>query len=416
MKIGVISHWYDPEGGAAAGPGTIARAISARGHEVHVVTGFPNYPTGKVFDGYRVKFYQRETMSGDVVVHRSPIYPSHDRKPLHRMANYASFAISGAAVASSVLRSCDAVLVYSSPATAALPAIVLGSFTNVPFVMQIQDLWPDTVANSGFIADREMSKRITRPLEQFCNLTYRRAHSIAVTSPGMATLLAERNVDPKKMLYVPNWADESNFTPRPLNPKLKADLGLSRRFVAMYAGNLGEMQDLDTIVAAARLLHGYNDIEIALVGAGVAEQRLRTLVENHRLENVTFIPAQPFSRMSDLLAVGDVQLVTLKNIPLYGATTPSKLQANLAAGRPIVASLAGDGKKIVLNANAGRVTTPGSPRALAEGIREMYSLSEHERAALGHNGRCYYMQNFSERVCGDRLTKMLVSAAEAVRP
>lgn len=410
MRIGFISHWYDPEGGSAAVPGTIARALSERGHEVQVVTGFPIYPTGRVFEGYNVRPYQREALAG-VTVHRSPIYPSHDTRASRRMLNYLSFAASGSVTAMSRLRSCDVIYVYSSPATAAIPGLIMHAIGK-PYVMHVHDLWPDTVSHSEFI-DGHTAASINRTLHHFCNLTYRKATTIAVTAPGMADILTSRSVPKDKICYVPNWADERSFIPNEPDGNLKRSLGLSRPFVAMYAGNLGEMQGLDVVVAAANRLRSRRDIEFAFVGAGVAEPHLRQHVARLGLDNVQFIPPQPFSRMAQTLAIGDVQLISLKDVPLFRATIPSKLQANLSAGRPIVAAVAGDAARIVNESGAGWSTRPGDSVALAARVAEMSSLPASARESMSHSARKYYQAEFSERVIGDRLSSILVEAARA---
>jgi colanic acid biosynthesis glycosyl transferase WcaI len=413
MRLGMVSHWYDPEGGAAAGPGTIARALRDRGHDVDVVTGFPTYPVGRVFDGYRQRPYQREVLEG-VTVHRAPIFPSHDTRAARRAANYLSFALSGSAVALRALRDADAVLVYSTPATAAVPALVTRTVLGKPFVVQIQDLWPQTVTSSGFL-EGESVDRAERVLHRFCDHVYSRAHTVAVTSPGMAELVTARGVRREKVSLVPNWADEKSFRPVTADPALAASLGLSRPFTVMYAGNFGEMQALETVLDAAHLLRDRPEVGFALVGAGVSETRLREQAERLGLDNVAFVPPQPFSRMSDILALGDVQLVSLKDVPLLRSTLPSKLQANLAAGRPVIGAVAGDAARVIHESGAGLAVAPGDSEALATAVLSLAGLDNQERADLSHKALAYYAAEFSEKVVGDRLSDLLVQAAEQGR-
>jgi glycosyltransferase involved in cell wall biosynthesis len=231
----------------------------------------------------------------------------------------------------------------------------------------------------------------------------------------MATLIANRGIQVDKISWVPNWADESAFRPTPRDPALSARLGPSRRFTAMYAGNLGEMQALETVVEAAALLRNRTDIGFALVGAGVVAERLRAQVAELGLDNVQFLPPQPFDRMAQVLALGDTQLVTLKDAPLFASTLPSKLQANLAAGKPVVGAVRGDAAGVIRAAKAGDVTTPEDPRELAEAVVRQASLSPDELNAMGRRARAYYEANFSERVVGDRLTDLLETAARTRR-
>jgi len=405
----MISHWYDPEGGAAAGPGTIARALRDRGHEVHVVTGFPHYPGGTVFPGYRIGPYQRETLDG-VTVHRSAIYPSHDSRRANRAANYLSFAASGAFNAVTRLPRMDAGLVYSTPATAAIPGMALRALRGVPYVAWIQDLWPQTVTSSGFIGGGSTG-RTERVLHRFCDAVYRGASTIAVTSPGMRRLVEDRGVDPGKIEFVPNWADEASFAPVTATADLRVELGPFRPFTAMYAGNFGELQGLHTVVDAAAVLRDEPSIGFVLVGGGSVEQRLRSRVAGLGLDNVRFVAAQPFARMSEVLAAGDVQLISQKDVLLSRSTLPSKVQANLAAGRPVIGAVAGDAAEVITTSGAGYVCAPEEPLALAAAVRKMASLGAGERAAMGAAGRGYYQEHFSERVVGDHLSLLLAGAS-----
>lgn len=414
MRIGMLSHWYDPEGGAAAGPGTIARALHARGHQVDVVTGFPIYPTGRVADGYRLRPYQREVLRG-ITVHRAPIYPSHDTRAARRMANYLSYAASGSAVAAAALRHCDVLYVYSTPATAAIPALPLSAVTGQKIVTHIQDLWPQTVTASGFVEADARSGRMESVLHRYCDAVYRRSHAVAVTSPGMAHLIGERGVPAQRVHFVPNWAEESSFYPTPPDADLRHALGLADRFTVMYAGNFGEMQQLDTLLDAARLLRADQGIQIALVGGGVMADHLRARVDGEDLSNVRFVASQPFSRMSDVLALGDVQLVSLKDVPLYRSTLPSKLQATLAAGRPVIGALAGDAAQVVTESGAGLVTRPGDSEGLAQAIRTMHASGSDRLQEMGRAGRLHYEATYSEQAVGDRLESILLAASAGRR-
>lgn len=413
MKVGFITHWYDPEGGAAAGPGTIARAIRERGHDVEVLTGFPIYPSGRVAPGYRISPYKRESMDG-ITIHRTAIYPSHDRSATRRMANYLSYAATGALVAPAVLRSCDVLFVYSTPATAAIPALPIRALWKTPMVVQIQDLWPQTVTASGFV-EGGRAGRMERAIHLYCDLVYQLAHTIAVTSPGMAELIHSRGIGEGKIKLLPNWAEERSFYPTERDPQIAAQLGLDERFTVMYAGNFGEMQNLETVLDAARHLRDLGNCQIVLVGGGVARERLAQRVSKEKIDNVRLIDPVPFSLIANVLALADVQLVSLKDTPLYRATLPSKLQANLAVGRPVIGAVAGDAADVIRRSGAGIVTRPGDAGELANAIRYLYDLAPAERLRMGSNGRRYYETNFSETAIGDRLCELLATAAVDAR-
>ncbi len=407
--VGMITQWYDPERGSASMPGIISRSLVERGHEVDVVTGFPNYPSGNVYPGYAVRLYQRERIRG-VTVHRAPLYPSHDSQPFRRAANFLSFAAAASVAAWRRLADVDVVLVHSTPATVAIPALTLKALRRKPYVVHIQDLWPQTVLSSGFL-EESGSSGMERILNRFCDSVYRHADTIAVTAPGMVELVARRGVDPRKIAFMPNWADEKAFRPAPRDPDLARALGIDRSFTVMYAGNFGEFQALDMLIDAATLLRDRQDIGFALVGGGVEEAHLRSMVLERGLRTVTFIGPQPFERMATILALGDVQFVGLKDQPLFRATLPSKLQGILAAGRPLIGALSGDAADVVRASGAGPVVDQRSASDLAHAICSASESSPGGLRARGTAGRDYYSTQFSEQVVGDRLSALLQEAA-----
>ena len=195
LKIGLLSQWYDPEPGSAAVPGVLARSLAARGHSVQVVTGFPNYPTGRVMAGYRVARRLNEETDGGVAVRRVALYPSHDGSSLKRFVNYTSFAVSATANALPLLRSMDALWVYNSPATIGLPSWLTSAAGGPPHVMHVLDLWPDSIAFSGLAGSRSYSA-MAPLLERWCRFTYDQAASIACISLGVLDELVRSGSSP----------------------------------------------------------------------------------------------------------------------------------------------------------------------------------------------------------------------------
>lgn len=394
MRVGMISQWYDPEGGSAAVAGATCRALAALGHDMHVLTGFPNYPTGRIYPGYRVRPYQYEYRSG-VHVHRVPLVPSRDRSALRRAVTYLSFGAS-AAGRLRILRSVDAWIVFATPATAALPALVARSLYRRPYLLFVQDLWPDTVVESGFVRSGRMLDLTVRGLQAFCDTAYRSAAAVVASAPGMAELIRDRGVPAEKLSVVPNWVDESVFRPVPRDRALARRLGIRPAgdgFVLMYAGSLGDLQGLETAVAAVRSLADLPGLQLVFVGSGVAEPRLRAAAAG--ASNVLFLGQQPPHRMAELLALGDAQLVSLRDLPLLRSTLPSKLQATLAAGRPVIGAVPGDAARLIEQSGAGVTVPPGDAPALAAAVRRLYALDAGTREAMGQAGRRYYL----ERLC-----------------
>jgi glycosyltransferase involved in cell wall biosynthesis len=407
MRLGMISQWYDPESGSAAVAGGICRSLAALGHEMHVLTGFPNYPTGRIYPGYRMRPYQYERRSG-VHVHRVPLIPSHDRSAVRRATTYLSFGASAAA-RHRILRSVDAWLVFSTPATVALPAMVAHALYRRPYVLLIQDLWPDTVVASRFVRPGRMLRTAVRGIHAFCDATYRGAAAVVVTAPGMAGVLAGRGVPAGKLSVVPNWVDESVYRPVGRDRALARRLGLDGSFVVMYAGSLGDLQGLDAAIDAARLLADVPDLRLVFVGSGVAEHRLRDAARG--LDRVLFLGQQPPARMADLMALSDVQLISLRDLPLFHATLPSKVQATLAAGRAIVGAVPGDAADLIARSGAGLTVPPGDPPALAAAIRHLHGLGAAACAAMGRAGHRFYLDHLSARVGGGALADTLRRAA-----
>jgi colanic acid biosynthesis glycosyl transferase WcaI len=396
MRIGFVTQWYEPETGAAAHPTIIAEALRNRGHEVCVVTGFPNYPTGRIDAAYRMGFRaQRERLSGIDVV-RVPLMPSHDDSAVRRGVAYLSFALSSLR-ASGPLSRCDVVLVYASPATASLAAVAVHAWRGVPFVLYVQDLWPDSVTASGFIRSSRLSRATERLLHRLCDATYRRAECVLTIAPGMRDRVIARGLHPSRVRTVYNWVDETLLRPTDPDGDLARSLGVSERFTIMYAGGMGPLQHLDTVILAMARLTDLPDVHLLLVGEGVARSRLETLSrELGQADRVTFVPPQPLSKMAATLSIGDGQLVSLQDVPVMHSTIPSKLQACMAAGRPILCAAPGDAARLVAAAGCGAATSPGDPVSLAGAIRRFRALPPSQLRALGESGRSYYLDQLSQ--------------------
>lgn len=399
MRIAFISQWFDPETGSAAIPGSIARALSDRGHEVTVITGFPNYPIGTLYPGYRMRLLQRETR-GPLAVLRVPMYPAHGSSGLKRAAFFLSFMLSASTWGAWLVRRNDVVLVYSTSATVGLAGVVMKRVFRKPVVLYVEDLWPDSVLASGMV--RGPAARVAwSSLSRLASWGYQAATRIAVISPGMQRILGERGVPAGKFDLVYNWVDEEVFSPRPARTA-------SNRFEVMYAGNLGDVQGLHTAIRAVACLADRPEIHLRLVGGGVAEPSLRLLARDIGVDDrVHFDGVRPLSEMADVLAEAQVQLVCLRDLPMFTATMPSKTQAILACGRPAVVSAPGDVAALVEKAGAGRAVKPEDPEALAAAIRELADMQPTELEELGRSGRRFYERELCASVGAARLEEAL---------
>lgn len=385
----MLTQWFDPEPtfkGLA-----FAKGLRERGHEVEVLTGFPNYPGGKVYKGYRIRPFQREVMAGIPVI-RVPLYPSHDTSAIRRGANYATFALSAATIGAVAVKPADVMYVYHPPATVALPAMMIRSMRRIPFVYDIQDLWPDTLDATGMVNNKSLRKMVDR----WCRWTYRAAARIVVLSPGFKEMLVARGVPGGKIEVIYNWCDEAQIPKTPKNESLEKELGFSGRFNVLFAGTMGKGQALDAVLdAAGRIQDRIPEVQFVFVGGGIDVDRLKGVSRERRLGNVLFLPRRPISEIGEILNLADVLLVHLKDAPLFRITIPSKIQAYLAVGRPILAGVRGDAAELVRLAGAGVDFQPENPESLSEAVEKLYRMPRARLEEMGNNGRRYYREKLS---------------------
>lgn len=395
MRLLTLSQWYDPEPnfkGLA-----LATALQAKEHTVTAVTGFPNYPSGKIYPGYRLRWRQWETMNG-VRVLRVPLYPDHSYSGVKRILNYFSFALSASTLGAALCGPADVMWVYHPPLTVGIPAWWIGLLRRIPFVYEVQDLWPETLAATGMFRSAAAASWMNR-LAQF---VYRRAAAITVISPGFKRNLIAKGVPAEKIHVISNWADEELYRPVARDESLAFESGLANRFNIMFAGNIGAAQALETVLEAAELLRDLPRAQFVLIGDGVSVKALRQATQERGLSNVRWIDRQPAERMSHWFALADVMLVHLKRDPLFEITIPSKTMAYLACGRPILCAVAGDTADLVRSAGAGITCAPQDPPELAHAVRDLYAMSCEQREAMGEAGRRAFLENYTQAVLVNR--------------
>ncbi|MEV0155916.1 glycosyltransferase family 4 protein [Micromonospora sp. NPDC050686] len=408
-RVAFVTQWFPPE--PAAIPLGLARALRNQGLDVGVLTGVPNYPTGRVTPGYSAWRRSSETRDG-FPIRRTPLYPSHDQSALRRATNYLSYAASSTLLGGPMLRSADVALVYSSPATAATAAIAARRRWGLPYVLMVMDLWPDSIFSTGFF-DPGRGRRIAEgTLHWFTDRTYRLAAHVTVTCPGMREVLIARGVPPEKVSVIYNWADEKLMQPTEPDPRLRAELGLTDGFVVMYGGNVGAAQGLDVAVRAMAKLRDLPDVHLVLVGEGIERPVLRSLVDKLELRTVHFVDRVAPDRMAAFMAAADLQLVSLADEPLFQITMPSKVQSIMACGQPLLVCAPGDAARVVEDASAGFTTPPGDPAALARVIRHARGVPRPDLIAMGRNGRNHYLRVMSEEINSLRLAGLLAAAAQ----
>ncbi|MBI5302892.1 MAG: glycosyltransferase family 4 protein [Chloroflexi bacterium] len=405
MRILVLSQWYPPE------PDTrihlLAKTLVARGHQVTAITGFPNYPSGHLYPGYSIRWRQWEIRDG-VQVLRVPLYPNHNQSSIKRIANYASFALSASFLGAAWCGPADVMWVYHPPLTIGLPAWCISRLRRIPFVYEIQDLWPETLAATGMFR----SRRGMALVDRFARGVYARASAITVISPGFKRNLIAKGVPADKIHVIPNWADEELYYPVPRDETLAHEYGLLGKFNIIYGGNLGAAQSLDNVLNAATLLNDLPDTQFVLVGDGVEEERLQRAVRERDIRNVRLIGRQPAEKMAQFFAWADALLVHLRRDPLFEITIPGKTIAYLACGRPILGAIAGDAAEMIRNAQAGIICAPEDPAALARAVRQLHAMPHTQREAMGQSGRRAFLDHYTRTVLIGRYEELFTQIAD----
>lgn len=404
MRVLFLTQWYKPE--PAPLQHDLARSLVAKGHNVTVLTGFPNYPSGRLYPGYRVKLLQREVLDGVPLV-RVPLYPEHSRSAIGRVLNYASFSASAATLGMTAVARPDVLFVYHPPLTVGVPAYILSRLWRVPYVIQIQDMWPETLSATGMLHNR----RVLESIGQFASWVYSKAEAICVISPGFRRNLLAKGVPDNKIYTISNWIDPDNSTCSAPDEALAIKLGLAQRFNVMFAGNLGEAQDLETVIAAAELLKDLDRVQFVFVGDGVAMPHLQAEVIRRSVGNVKFLGRYDIEQMQRLYALADVLLIHLKDEPLFRITIPSKTFAYMATGKPILAAVAGDAADVVEAVGAGITCPPSSPEQLANAVRRLYGMDPDALRAFGDNGRQAAETTYSRQNLTQHIEQVLLAAA-----
>jgi colanic acid biosynthesis glycosyl transferase WcaI len=405
MRILIVSPHYDPEPFRVS---DVARELKARGHDVEVLTCLPNYPAGTFYPGYGLRGPYREVLDG-IRIMRVPLVPRGSGTAVRLMLNYASFAFVTALVALWIgRRRWDTVFVFQlSPVTAAFPATILRAVFGTPVVAWVQDLWPESVGSSGLGRSRALYA-IARAVSGWI---YRRCDRVLGTSRAFGPRLQALGVAPERFEYLPQWA-ETFFVPR-ADRSPPADAASWRSgFPVMFAGNIGRVQGLDTVLAAAEITRDDEEIKWVFVGDGSAREWLRSEVKRRALqERVFLVDRRPADQMPTLFAEAGAMLVSLKRDETMALTVPAKVQSYLAAGRPIVASIDGEAARVVVESGAGLAAPAGDPSALADIVRTLKALPRAELDAMGERGRSFSLEHFGRERCLDQLERSLERTA-----
>lgn len=389
MKLLIWSQHFWPEN---FGINHLAICLVKQGHDVTVLTGKPNYPNGQTYPGYSTIGFHEELWEGMRIV-RIPMLPRGRGSAFRLALNYLSFIVSGYFLAPFALRSMrfDAIFVYAiSPLLQTLPAIWISWLKRAPLSVWVQDLWPESLRATGFIQNNLVLTAVSRVVRHI----YIHCDSILIQSEAFRPFVLRMCGQPNKIHYFPNAILPlgSNYLDKSLPNSLLTDI--EGAFSIVFAGNIGQAQSVSTILSAARHLASVPKIHFFIIGAGSELESMTSEISTMQLTNIRMTGSLPQSSMPRIFAAASALLVTLASDPALDATIPSKLQGYLAAGKPIIASMNGEGARIVEAAQAGLTCPAGDGKALAATVLCLYKMTREERCSFGANGRLYANTHF----------------------
>jgi colanic acid biosynthesis glycosyl transferase WcaI len=396
-----VSHYFHPEVGA---PQTrileTVQRLSARGHEITVLTGFPNYPDGVVPEPYRGHLLMRERL-GDARVIRTPIYPAPNRGFGRRLLNHASFSISSVLAAALPQRP-DVVMAETPPLFTAVSAVAIARLRRAPLILNVADLWPDSAVQLGALRN----PRAIALAERMERFAYRHSAAITVATGGIRRALLDRGEPSDKVIHLANAVDVERFAAlEPLHDP-------PRRVI--YCGTVGLAQGVGTLLDAAAKLAA-PELEVLIVGDGAEREELTRRAEAEHLDNVRFLGRVSRERVPGLLGSADIAVLSLRDLPLFEDALPSKLLEYMAAGRPVVASAAGDVAALLERARGGVVCPPEDAEALAQAIDRLAADPAWARE-LGAGGRRYVSAHYSRDAFVDRLEEIMRRTSAGLLP
>lgn len=399
MKVMLVSQYFYPEQFKC---NDVAFDLVKRGYEVTVATGIPNYPDGKFFNGYGIFKKRKEKINGVNVI-RIPLVPRGKGRGFEIAINGFSWALIASVWAffHALRNKYDYVLVHeSSPVTQAFPATVIKKMQRIPFYFWVLDLWPESLTSAGGVTNKYVLGFFT----SMVRFLYKQSDKILISSKGFKHSICAKGNFADKMIYFPNWAEDV----------IDTDLAsyeipqLPDGFKVMFAGNIGEAQDFEHILAAAHKLKDNKEIKWIILGSGrKKEWVINYIKENGLQDTVHLMGSYPVDAMPAFFSKADVMLVSLKDELIFNLTVPAKLQAYMAAGKPVVAMLNGDAAQLVDEAKCGLASSAGNSDGLVHNILQLKDMNKDELTSLGMNGREFYKKYFDKTRCIDHLCELL---------
>lgn len=399
MRILVISQYFWPENFRV---NDLCLELKNRGHQITVLTGLPNYPSGKFYKGYKFFNNKNEIWNG-IKIYRTKLVPRHSGSPFFLILNYLSFALFSTLKIFLIKEKFDNIIVYQlSPGTVGFPAIAARIKYKAPLSFYIQDIWPESLSDAGGIS----SKNLLKLIDKMMNIFYKYSDQIIVQSEGFINFLVTKGVPRNKLVYIPNTV-ESFYKPVEILKEYKNQM--PDGFNLLFAGNIGVAQDFESIINAAEILKKKGlKINWVIIGDGRAKDLAVKKIFNLNLtSSFYFLGSKKSNEMPYYFTCADILLVSLKKSTIFSLTIPSKIQSYLACRKPIIANIDGIGASIINDSNAGLSSPSGNYINLAHNIEIIYNKSIPEREQLGLNGYNYYLKHYERKIIYDKLEKIL---------
>ena len=399
MNILLVTQYFYPENFKS---NDIAFELKKRGYDITVLTGIPNYPKGRFYEGYNIFKNRCQTIHG-VKIKRSFLFPRREGKGFQLAINYLSwsFCASIHAFFLALFNKYDAIIVYGiSPITQSIPAIIVKKIKKTPMYFWVLDLWPESLTYAGGVTNKYVLSFFTNIVK----MTYTNSEKILISSQGFKQSILEKGNYKDKIIYFPNWAEEIFLNENHLSEIPKIPDG----FIVMFAGNIGEAQDFDNIMQCTLLLKENKDIKFVFIGDGRKRTWVDSFITKYYLQETVYTLGYfPIDAMPSLYKRADVMLLSLKNEPIFNLTVPAKLQTYMASGKPIVAMINGEGQNIIKDCNCGLAVNSGNYKKLAYSILTLKEKNIEEREKLGQNGQEYFLEHFKLDRCINNLCSIL---------
>ena len=403
MKILIVTQYFWPENFRI---NDLAVEFKKKGHDITVLTGIPNYPEGYFYSGYS-PFKKRVEEFQGVKIYRVPLISRGNSKGLRLILNYFSFALSASIMGPLYCRAdYDLIFVFEpSPITVGVPAVFMKRFKKVPIVFWVLDLWPETLSATGAVK----SKRMLHIVRNLVKFIYRNCDTILVSSRGFIKGVRSLTDDMKKVLYFPNWAEDLNSLAKGYAQENSFKLpDMPKGFRIMFAGNIGEAQNFETILSAAEKVKQFKEIHWLILGDGRKAEWVKEQIKSRGLtDNVHLLGKYPLETMTSFFSQADALLVTLKGDPLFSLTVPGKVQAYLSCGKPIIAALDGEGAELIKESGAGLVCPAEDSNGLSETALTLYNMPKNQRERMGRCGEEYTEVNFDRTMLFDKLERWM---------